>query len=183
MNFRRLAFLFGAAAAVSACMAAGTGAVGTSAPSTAIGAVAAISRSNPSQGARDFLDACGITNFAGQPGTPAADGIGGVTDIGLIPVARDYAKYIPHLPPSATNPNSAGMPEWDHLDKPLWLAEYAGVIVEPMTDPFKNAICGMIDGDPSSRSWIGGDTIHADGSIETSAPQAMPVDHLPAWAP
>ena len=97
--------------------------------------------------------------------------------MGLIPRARDYAQYIPHIA------SSGGMPEWNGLDKPLWLAEYAGVIVVPMSDSFKNGICGMVDGEPSSRLWIGGDTFHSDGSVETAPVLSMPVDHLPTMAP
>jgi hypothetical protein len=177
------ALVLGIAIPAVGCAGAGAGSVSTSPPSPATAVIAAVSRSNPGRAARAFLDACGITNFAGRPGTTAADGIAGVTRIGLIPHAFDYARYIPHLARGPGIPPSAGMPEWDHLDRPLWLAQYSGVIIVPMSDSFRNGICGMVDGDPTSRLWIDGDSIHADGSIETLPPQVPPTDGLPALAP
>ena len=136
--------------------------------------IPAVSRSNPSTGAQDALDACGLTDYHPHNGAVLFDtgGIRLVSGMGLVPEAQMAHNYLP-----AGTGLDAG------VTSPAWVITTSGVIEAPGVAPLQDPFCIVLDGDWADATWYGGNSLVAPSTWSTPPPQPAPILRLPPLAP
>ena len=147
-----------------------TGCIAAATPGTSTD-LAAVSRSNPDASASAALDKCTITDSKGEFGANGALGIDIVVGMGLVPHARDAAKYV----------RLVGIEPEIQTDDPAWFIATKGPIQIPPGPKMWDATCAVID---DVATWFITGDYEDGGDIVTPPPLANPPTlTLPALAP
>ena len=131
-----------------------------------------VSRSSPDAAASAALDLCSITDTKGAFGANGALGNDIVVGMGLVPHARDAAKYV----------RLVGVEPEIQTDDPAWLITTKGSIQLPLGPKMWDPTCVVVHGEAN---WFStGDYQADDGSLVTPMPlKNQPPLGLPALAP
>ena len=131
--------------------------------------IAAVSASAPGSDASKALDACSITDTAGQFGENGPLGTEIVVGMGRVEPARDVTRYV------AIDAIEL------KTDLAAWVITTSGVVTLPLGPPMKDPTCVFVGGRPY---WFATGGIQGeDGVLTTPEPLPAPEFRLPALLP